>query len=189
MSSTAGILNITFVLFSINKERQKMKKFNILIALMFVVTISTFGAFPVKQLSLNQNSLTGNISSTEKYKMATLVFRFSDFQKAGYKQSAMSTFISNNSSVYEKSNISQNVMTEFSRRNQQKKGNPTLITGLVLLGTSLAGMLAGGLIASYGNGMDAKPGGVALFVLSGLLFLPGLIVTICGLATNNSHFY
>ena len=165
-------------------------KISVFIAVLtFTALGKSFGAFPVKQLSLNQNSLTGNISSTEKYKMATLVFRFSDFQKAGYKQSAMSTFISNNSSVYEKSNISQNVMTEFSRRNQQKKGNPTLITGLVLLGTSLAGMLAGGLIASYGNGMDAKPGGVALFTLGGLLFLPGLIVTICGLATNNSHGY
>ncbi len=164
-------------------------KISVFIAVLtFTALGKSFGAFRVKQLSLNQNSLTGNISSTEKYKMATLVFRFSDFQKAGYKQSAMSTFISNNSSVYEKSNISQNVMTEFSRRNQQKKGNPTLITGLVLLGTGLAGMLAGGLRTSQGVGMEILAG-ATLFVLGGGLFLAGLIVTICGLATNNSHGY
>ncbi len=161
-------------------------KISVFIAILTITAFGkSFGAFSVKQLSLNQNSLTGNISSTEKYKMATLVFRFSDFQKAGYKQSAMNTFISNNSSVYEKSDISQNVISGFSWRNQQSNGKPVLTTGLVLLGTALAGMLAGGLIASYGNGMDAKPGGVALFVVGGLLFLPGSIVTICGLALNN----
>jgi len=160
-------------------------KMSVFIAIITITAFGkSFGAFSVKQLSLNQNSLTGNISSTEKYKMATLVFRFSDYQKAGCKQSAMNTFISNNSSVYKKNDISQNDITGFSWRNQQSNGNPALITGLVLLGTGLAGMLAGGLIASQGSGMGV-PGGAALFVLGGVLFLAGLIVTICGLAFNN----
>ena len=162
------------------------REISLFIAIIIIMASGkSFGAFPVKQVSLNQNSLTVNnqtiISCTEKYKIATGVFRFSNFQTAGVKQDAMNNFLSHNSFVFGKTNISQNVMTGFSWKSQQSKGNGLLTSGLVILGIGLACMLAGALVASKAVGINVLEGGL-LFVAGGLVCLPGLIVTICGLA-------
>ncbi len=163
-------------------------KISVFIAILTITALGkSFGAYRVEQLSLNQNSLACSnmamISSTEKYKIATQVFHFSDFQKTGFKQHAMNNFKNNNSVVFGKTDISQNVMNGFSWRNQQSNGGSTLTTGLGLMGASVACILAGLVMGVSGR----NPGtlGAGLFVVGFLLILPGLIVTIIGLVTNN----
>jgi len=163
-------------------------KMSVFIAIITITAFGkSFGAFSVKQLSLNQNSLACSnmalISSTEKYKIATQVFHFSDFQKTGFKQHAMNNFKNNNSVVFGKTDISQNVMNGFSWRNQKSNGGYTLTTGLGLMGASAACILAGYVVGF--SGRDPASPGAGLLLVGILLFLSGLIVTIIGLAKNN----
>ena len=172
-------------------------KISVFIAILTIMgSGKSFGAFPVKQLSLNQNSLTGNnlamISSSEKYKMATGVFRFSDFQTAGFKQYAMNNFISHISFVFGKTDFSQNLVTGFSRKSLESKGNAILTTGLIIMGIGLASTLVGGLMIGAtrtNNDLGMVTGGGIILALGAVLLFTGLIVLICGFATNNSSWY